>query len=63
MYLFAGVRVCAEKLWRCGQELGQTQRTLSDAPNTAPHLLEPIRQRAHHLMKRFYKIYIYSHSA
>ncbi|KPI94382.1 Ubiquitin conjugation factor E4 A [Papilio xuthus] len=45
-----GVRVCAEKLWRFGQELGRTQRALSDVP---PHLLETMRQRGHHLMTKF----------
>ncbi|XP_045536745.1 ubiquitin conjugation factor E4 A [Papilio machaon] len=45
-----GVRVCAEKLWRFGQELGRTQRALSDV---APHLLETMRQRGHHLMTKF----------
>lgn len=48
-----GVRVCAEKLWRCGQELGQAQRALNDAAAGAHHLLEPLRQRANHLMTRF----------
>nr|XP_021189831.2 ubiquitin conjugation factor E4 A [Helicoverpa armigera] len=48
-----GVRVCAEKLWRCGQELGQAQRALADVAAGAHHLVEPMRQRAHHLMSKF----------
>ncbi|CAH0585693.1 unnamed protein product [Chrysodeixis includens] len=48
-----GVRVCAEKLWRCGQELGQAQRALSDVAAGAHHLVEPMRQRTHHLMAKF----------
>ncbi|KAJ8722101.1 hypothetical protein PYW08_004503 [Mythimna loreyi] len=48
-----GVRVCAEKLWRCGQELGQAQRALADVSAGAHHLVEPMRQRAHHLMAKF----------
>lgn len=47
-----GVRVCAEKLWQCGRELGQAQRALADA-GTAPRLLEALRTRTHHLMTRF----------
>ncbi|KOB79068.1 Ubiquitin conjugation factor E4 A [Operophtera brumata] len=39
------------KIWN--QELGQAQRTLSDAAAGAHHLLEPLRQRAHHLMTRY----------
>ncbi|KAG7308621.1 hypothetical protein JYU34_005843 [Plutella xylostella] len=49
-----GVRVCAEKLWRCGQELGRAQRALSDAAAvSAAHMLDPLRQRAQHLMTKF----------
>ncbi|KAJ0176606.1 hypothetical protein K1T71_007785 [Dendrolimus kikuchii] len=48
-----GVRVCAEKLWRCGQELVQAQRALTDAASGSPPLLEAMRQRLHHLMTRF----------
>ncbi|XP_049873401.1 ubiquitin conjugation factor E4 A [Pectinophora gossypiella] len=48
-----GVRVCAEKLWRSGQELGRAQRALSDVAAAAHHLVEPMRQRAHHLMTKF----------
>ncbi|XP_041979674.1 ubiquitin conjugation factor E4 A [Aricia agestis] len=47
-----GVRVSAEKLWRYGQELARTQRALGD-PNTLPHLMETLRTRAQHLMKRY----------
>ncbi|KAG6443812.1 hypothetical protein O3G_MSEX002997 [Manduca sexta] len=52
-----GVRVCAEKLWRCGQEVGQAQRALADAHSAphahAPRLLDAMRSRAQHLMTRF----------
>ncbi|CAH0691866.1 unnamed protein product [Spodoptera exigua] len=48
-----GVRVCAEKLWRCGQELGQAQRALADMAAGAHHLVEPMRQRTEHLMTKF----------
>ncbi|XP_075977885.1 ubiquitination factor E4A [Anticarsia gemmatalis] len=48
-----GVRVCAEKLWRTGQELGQAQRALADMSSTVHHLLDPMRQRNHHLMTKF----------
>ncbi|CAG5046070.1 unnamed protein product [Parnassius apollo] len=48
-----GVRVCAEKLWRVGQELGRAQRALSDVAPSAHHLLEPMRQRTQHLMTKF----------
>ncbi|XP_023937191.2 ubiquitin conjugation factor E4 A [Bicyclus anynana] len=47
-----GVRVCAEKLWRCGQELGRAQRTLADVAG-AHHMIEPLRQRTHFLMTKF----------
>ncbi|XP_063624083.1 ubiquitin conjugation factor E4 A [Cydia splendana] len=47
-----GVRVCAEKLYRCGQELGRAQRAMADVGG-AHHLLEPMRQRTHHLMTKF----------
>ncbi|XP_045772732.1 ubiquitin conjugation factor E4 A [Maniola jurtina] len=47
-----GVRVCAEKLWRCGQELGRAQRAIADVA-AAHHMLEPLRQRAHFLMTKF----------
>ncbi|KAL4715997.1 hypothetical protein ACJJTC_013297 [Scirpophaga incertulas] len=48
-----GVRVCAEKLWRCAQDLSRAQRALSDVAATAHHLLEPMRQQNHHLMTKF----------
>ncbi|XP_028165916.1 ubiquitin conjugation factor E4 A [Ostrinia nubilalis] len=48
-----GVRVCAEKLWRCGQDLGRAQRALSDVAASAHHLVEPMRQRSLHLMTKF----------
>ncbi|CAK1551101.1 unnamed protein product [Leptosia nina] len=48
-----GVRVCAEKLYRCGQDLGRAQRALADVAASAHHLLEPMRQRTQHLMTRF----------
>lgn len=48
-----GVRVCAEKLWRCGQDLARSQRALADVTASAHHLLEPMRQRTRHLMTRF----------
>lgn len=49
----SGVRVCAEKLWRCGQDLGRAQRALSDMAAAASHqLVEPMRQRTQHLMTK-----------
>ncbi|RVE45348.1 hypothetical protein evm_009977 [Chilo suppressalis] len=51
-----GVRVCAEKLWRCGQDLARAQRALADVAASAHHLLEPMRQRTHHLMTRFFSL-------
>lgn len=51
-----GVRVCAEKLVRTGQELGQAQRALADMSSAAPHLIDPMRQRQQHLMTKFYSI-------
>ncbi|CAG9786753.1 unnamed protein product [Diatraea saccharalis] len=51
-----GVRVCAEKLWRCGQDLARAQRALADVAASAHHLLEPMRQRTHHLMTKFFSL-------
>ncbi|XP_060803282.1 ubiquitin conjugation factor E4 A isoform X1 [Amyelois transitella] len=48
-----GIRVCAEKLWRTGHDLGRAQRAMADVAAGAHHLLEPMRQRTHHLMTRF----------
>ncbi|XP_068633346.1 ubiquitin conjugation factor E4 A isoform X2 [Battus philenor] len=42
-----------EKLWRCGQDLGRAQRAIADVGPGAHHLLEPMRQRGHHLMTKF----------
>ncbi|CAH2229401.1 jg14860 [Pararge aegeria aegeria] len=47
-----GVRVCAEKLWRCGQDLGRAQRAIADAAS-AHHMIEPMRQQAQFLMTKF----------
>ncbi|XP_072949270.1 ubiquitin conjugation factor E4 A [Epargyreus clarus] len=44
-----GVRVCAEKMWRVGQELGRAQRALSEPLA----LMDHVRQRAKHLMVKF----------
>ncbi|CAG9561890.1 unnamed protein product [Danaus chrysippus] len=46
-----GVRVCAEKMWRIGQEVGRAQRALSDAGPA--RIMEPMRQRATFLMTKF----------
>ncbi|XP_052753244.1 ubiquitin conjugation factor E4 A [Galleria mellonella] len=48
-----GVRVCAEKLYRYGQELGRAQRAMADVAASAHHLLEPMRQRVQRLMSKF----------
>ncbi|CAG4971899.1 unnamed protein product [Colias eurytheme] len=48
-----GVRVCAEKLYRVGQDLGRAQRALSDVAASSHHLVDPLRQRAQHLMTKF----------
>ncbi|XP_059052827.1 ubiquitin conjugation factor E4 A [Achroia grisella] len=48
-----GVRVCAEKLYRCGQDLGRAQRAITDVAASAHHLLEPMRQRVQRLMSKF----------
>lgn len=51
-YCISGVRVCAEKLWRCGQDLGRARQALSDMAAAAHQLVEPMRQRAQHLMTK-----------
>ncbi|CAB3221992.1 unnamed protein product [Arctia plantaginis] len=51
-----GVRVCADKLWRTGQELGQAQRALADMTSAVHHLLDPMRQRNQLLMSKFYSL-------
>ncbi|XP_050350445.1 ubiquitin conjugation factor E4 A [Nymphalis io] len=50
-----GVRVCAEKLYRCGQELGRAQRALSDV-SASHRAAEPMRRRAVFLMTKFVSI-------
>ncbi|CAH2096167.1 unnamed protein product [Euphydryas editha] len=47
-----GVRVCAEKLWQCGQELGRAQRALADVATTH-RALEVLRRRTQFLMTKF----------
>lgn len=49
-----GVRVCAEKLWRFGQELAQAQRALADGESVPHHhMREALRARAKHLMTKY----------
>lgn len=45
-----GVRVCAEKMWRIGQEVGRAQRAMSDAGPA--RVMESLRQRATYLMTK-----------
>ncbi|XP_045448284.1 ubiquitin conjugation factor E4 A [Melitaea cinxia] len=47
-----GVRVCSEKLYRCGQDLGRAQRALTDV-SVAHRAHDSLRRRTHFLMTKF----------